>query len=84
LTARSGGAGDHGVAKPLPASLDAPCPGRVGALRFVLQVSCLLGGTPVARMPVIYPPRHGGMEGFGRSQTGSVKAATTPPVGGGS
>ena len=32
-----------------------------------------------SRAPVIYPPRQGGMEGFGRSQTGSIKWATTPP-----
>ena len=35
-----------------------------------------------ARAPVIYPPRRGGMEGFGRSQRGSIKRATTPPAAG--
>src|ERR1700726_1884015 len=55
----------------------------VGALRFVLQVSSCSGAGPgVSRSPVIYPPRHGGMEGFGRSQTGSIKLATTPQGGG--
>ena len=56
-----------------------------GTLRFVLQVStCCSGG--VSRFPGRRSSiRHGdgGMEGFGRSQTGSIKRATTPPQGGG-